>query len=244
MNEYSKTTRNRYIERFGSEKVEWACRKANWHKTRALKWGLELHFSAWQWLDLCDSIGWKCGYCGQNKPLEPHHRHELHKGGLNTCENLDAICKGCHELLHQWPDDVSSAWMTYQNALWEKFRRIALECGAVRLACGTREENQTRSRGVLMEFHAPQMGQVPLRGLLPRGDWKTSEPFAPIDHLTQDWWDGRASAQVQWHAGGMWEERVILGHLAAVEKATAPQTTAVPRSAKRSLAPQQFALTF
>ncbi len=243
MNHSTPNIRTQYIARFGTEKVEWASRKANWHKARALKWNCETHFSAWQWLDLCEVQSWNCAYCLQNGALEPHHRHELHKGGWNTVENLDAICKTCHETIHQWPDDISEAWMCYQNALLKRFRRIALECGAVRLECGSREENQTRSRGVLMEFHAPKPGKVPLRGLLPRGDWTQSEPVAAIHSLTQDWWDGRAAAQVQWHAGGMWEERVILAHLANVEVESAPPAQGAGSVEKRR-APLQFALVF
>ncbi len=224
MKNSSQNWRNQYLERFGVDKVEWACRKANWHKARALKWNCESHFTAWQWLDLCESQRWQCAYCHQNQPLEPHHRHELHKGGWNTIENLDAICKTCHERVHEWPDDVSDAWMTYQNALIIKFRRVALECVAVRLAYGTREDNRTRCRGILLEFHAPRAGKVPLRGILPRGDCRAVEPVAAIHSLSQDWWDNRAAAQVQWHAGGMWEERVFLSHLAAVEPAATPAT--------------------
>lgn len=243
MSQSPKDVRNGYSERFGNQAMEWACRKANWHKARAQKLGLELHFSAWQWLDLCESNGWRCAYCEEQQPLEPHHRHELHKGGLNSIENLDAICKVCHEHIHQWPDDVSDAWMTFQSALLDKFRRVALQSGAVRLSCGTREENQSRCRGILMEFHAPRSGRVPLRGLLPRGEWATSEPVAAINELTQDWWDGRASAQVQWHAGGLWEERVYLSHLA-------PVGIVLPVGKVRNLSPKkqnsdvQFALAF
>lgn len=242
MSQLLKDVRSGYLQKYGAERVEWACRKANWHKARAQKWDLEIHFSAWQWLDLCDCQAWNCGYCGQLAPLEPHHRHELCKGGLNTSENLDAICKACHERIHEWPDDVSQAWLTYQIALLERFRRVALECCAVRLSCGTREENQGRQRGILMEFHPPKPGRVPLRGLLPRGDWTRAEPSAAISELSQDWWDGRASAQVQWHAGGLWEERVFLSHLAAVEiQAPAPR----PRGARVVEKPSvQFALSF
>jgi hypothetical protein len=243
MNNSSAELRNQYIECFGAEKVDWACRKANWHKARASKWGCEAHFNGWQWLDLCESQSWNCAYCHQKQPLEPHHRHELHKGGLNTVENLDAICKACHERIHEWPDDVSDAWMTYQNALLERFRRVALECGAVRLACGTREENQTRCRGVLLEFHAPRIGVVPLRGILPRGDWKMVEPVAAINDLTRDWWENRAGAQVQWHAGGMWEERVVLTHLAAVEPISARGQQKV-KSDKKRAPERQLALAF
>ena len=234
-----------YIERFSPEKVERACRKANWHRARALKMGRTAHFTAWQWLDLCASQGWSCAYCGEMRSLEPHHRHELHKGGLNTLENLDAICKTCHERTHEWPDDVSQAWMAYQNALLERFRRLALGCGAVRLSSGTREENRTRSRGILLEFHAPECGKVPLRGLLPRSDWQLAAPPAPIHALNQDWWDGRASAQVQWHAGGMWEERVFLSHLAPVEPVSPQKMTRVgAREEQKTEAKSQLVLGF
>jgi len=245
MNHTSRDIRTQYLARFGTEKVESACRKANWHKARAMKWNCELHFSAWQWLDLCENQSWSCAYCQQNQPLEPHHRHELHKGGWNTVENIDASCKGCHERVHEWPDDVSGAWMTYQNGLLERFRRVALQGGAVRLSCGTREENQTRCRGILLEFHAPQSAAVPLRGILPRGDWKENEPFAAINDLTRDWWQNRAGAQVQWHAGGMWEERVFLAHLSRVEPVAPPQIRRNPaRFHKKWSAPVQFALGF
>jgi 5-methylcytosine-specific restriction endonuclease McrA len=236
-----KSERSEYRARFGAQKVERACRKANWHRARALKLGRTQHFSAWQWLDLCESRGWHCAYCAQNGPLEPHHVWELHRGGENSIENIEAICKECHEHIHEWPDDVSAAWMEWQNVLLKRFQRLALQGASVRLSCGTREQNQTRRRGVLMEFIAPETGKVPLRGILPRGKWGESEPFVAVHALNADWWELRARAKVQWHAGGMWEETVPLAHLARRER---ENSVAMTPQVARSAGVVQFSLGF
>ncbi len=197
-----------------------ARRKANWHRARALKMGRTEHFTALEWLNLCRACQGKCAYCSQLAPLEPHHVCELHRGGGNSIENIEAICHACHSHIHEWPDDVSSAWMEFQWQLLAQFRELSLRGESVRLSSGTREQNETRRRGVLMEFIAPERGAVPLRGILPRGDWKKSEPFVSVHPLSADWWERRARAQVQWHAGGMWEEIVPLAHLARRERDT------------------------
>ncbi len=221
--ESEKNLRKNYTEKFGAEKVERACRKANWHRARALKLGRTAHFTAWQWLALCESQSWGCGYCGQDEALEPHHAWQLHRGGGNGIENIEALCKACHAHIHEWPDDVSDAWMTFQNALLKQFQSLALRAESVRLGCGTREQNRTRQRGILMEFIAPERGAVPLRGILPGKDRVQTEPvkmepFVSVHPLSADWWQKRACAKVQWHAGGMWEEIVPLAHLAPRER--------------------------
>ena len=239
-----KNQRKIYMARFDISTVERACRKANWHRARALKLGRTHHFSAWQWLDLCESRGWDCAYCAANEPLEPHHVWELHRGGENSIENIEAICKACHEHIHEWPDDVSAAWMEWQLALLTRFRRFALQGESVRLACGTREQNQTRRRGVLMEFIAPEAGKVPLRGILPRGKWGESEPFVAVHALNADWWENRARAKVQWHAGGMWEETLPLSHLARRERENLVAAQQLLPSHRRAHAAVQFSLRF
>ncbi|WP_123580337.1 HNH endonuclease signature motif containing protein [Abditibacterium utsteinense] len=235
-----KNLRLLYIERFSVEQVERACRKANWHRARALKLGRDLHFLWWQWLDLCESQSWNCAYCHKNEALEPHHVWELHRGGGNGIENIEALCRICHAHIHEWPDDVSDAWMEFQSALLRQFQSLALRGQSVRLCCGTHEQNQTRRRGVLMEFIAPQRGLVPLRGISPNGKRGIAEPFVSAHPLSADWWENRARAKVQWHAGGMWEEVVPLAHLAPRER-----EVIIPRQSEPKMARAvQFSLGF
>lgn len=239
--ESEKNQRVFYLERFSPEKVEWACRKANWHRARALKLGRPSHFTAWQWLDLCEAQGWSCAYCHQSDALEPHHAWELHRGGGNGIENIEALCRACHAHIHEWPDDVSDAWMDFQNALSSQFQSLALRGESVRLSCGTREQNQTRHRGVLMEFIRPQRGAVPLRGISPGRKHGSGEPFVSVHPLSADWWENRARAKVQWHAGGMWEEIVPLAHLAPRQREIAAPMLQIPRKMERVV---QFSLGF
>ncbi len=240
--------RRSYIEKFSPETVAAACRKANWHKARAVKLRRRAHFSAWEWLDLCESLGWICAHCGQKAPLEPHHRVELHRGGANTIDNIEPVCRACHQHVHEWPDDVSEAWMAHQHKLLRQFESVVAQGNQVRLSSATRAENRARGQGVVLELIAPSRGAVPLRGMLRNRAGEA--PLAFINGWTQDWWEGRARARVEWHGAGVWQETVVLDHLCEVsqklELFDAPQIPLMaPRSkARRTRVASQMAFDF
>lgn len=43
----------------------------------------------------------KCAKCGINKNLTVHHKIELSLGGSNTLDNLELLCRNCHEAIHE-----------------------------------------------------------------------------------------------------------------------------------------------
>ncbi|HEX8465350.1 MAG TPA: HNH endonuclease signature motif containing protein [Abditibacterium sp.] len=218
MNSSQNSLRRSYIEKLSPEIVERACRKANWHKARAQKLKRTEHFTAYQWLDLCEARGWQCAYCRRKMLLEPHHRLELHKGGANSIDNIEPLCYDCHRAVHEWPDDVSDAWMSFQAELLRHFEVVAAEMGQVRLSHGTREENQRRGRGILLELFPAQRGAAPLRGQLARQTEPPREPFVPRNELNHDWWENRAAARVKWIFPREWEETLFLAHLTGAQE--------------------------
>lgn len=58
--------------------------------------------SAWGKLRIkvFDKYGRKCAECDSTKNLTVHHKIELSLGGTNTLENLEPICRKCHEKIH------------------------------------------------------------------------------------------------------------------------------------------------
>lgn len=246
MNSSSQSLRSQYIETYSPEVVAVACRKANWHKARAAKLQRHEHFSAWQWLDLCEARHWLCAYCHQKAPLEPHHRVELHKGGANSIDNIEPVCRACHQSVHEWPDDVSDSWISHQHRLLHQFETVAAQGNLVRLSSATREENRARGQGVILELIAPARGALPLRGMLRKN--RGEAPLAFINSWTQDWWDGRSRARVEWHGERVWQETVMLDHLLAVSEKVelfdAPQIPlmAPPSKTRRATAQMSFDL--
>ncbi len=248
MNSSPQSLRRSYIEKYSPETVALACRKANWHKARAAKLHRNAHFSAWEWLDLCESLAWLCSHCAQKAPLEPHHRVELHRGGANSIDNIEPVCRPCHQHVHEWPDDVSEAWMAHQHRLFNQFETAAAQGNRVRLSSATRDENRARGQGVICELIAPTRGALPLRGMLRRNQGEA--PLAFINPWTQDWWENRARARIEWHGERVWQETVMLDHLLAlsdkVELFDVLQIPlmAPPSKARRARAGAQMSLDF
>jgi len=61
-------------------------------------------FSRKQTAQKLDEQDGKCADCGDNKNLnevDGHHNTRHADGGRTTSENLSAVCKDCHQKLHQ-----------------------------------------------------------------------------------------------------------------------------------------------
>lgn len=203
----AQSLRRAYIERFGSEKVAWAARRATDHKARSAKRGCTEHFTAWQLLDLCEVHGFRCSWCNQEtKPLYLHHRIGLYQDGPNTIDNIEPLCDDCHGQLEGCPDDVSERWMLLQDRLLLKFpvgTRVRLF--AKRPGWATPDANEWIPKtwiGEVLELIPPERGARPLRG------WLTAEgklryaqfdsPWYSGSSLFQDWQLLGARARVRW----------------------------------------------
>ena len=49
-----------------------------------------------------DDIMTECEECGSKKNLQLHHIKPLNRGGDNSRENLQCLCKKCHMAKHQY----------------------------------------------------------------------------------------------------------------------------------------------
>lgn len=137
--------RQAWTQKRGREAWQEAVGQASRHKKRAFQNGLTNHFTAWQWLEMCDRFSFRCPLCriaegdrypdqsrrgrlrartGETVRFQPHHRRELSRGGDNTIENILPLCGDCHSVIHDdFPVrlDASPDWLEAQRALCVPF---------------------------------------------------------------------------------------------------------------------------
>jgi hypothetical protein len=135
--------RQSWIEKRGREAWNQARTLASAHRSGALRLGLMSHFTAWEWLELCERFSFRCPLCGlaEGAPypeqergrrhslpraragkevrLQPHHRRALAQGGDNTIENILPLCGECHSDVHNFTVclDASPGGLKMQRAL-------------------------------------------------------------------------------------------------------------------------------
>jgi hypothetical protein len=180
----------------GEEKVTWALDRACDHRARAAKRGRTEHFTAWQFLNLCEALEFRCSWCKQEaKPLYLHHRLGLYQNGPNTIDNIEPLCDNCDRQLEGCPDDVSERWMLLQARFLLKFPVGArVRVFAKRPRWATPDTNEWIPKtwvGEVLELLPPEREARPLRG------WLTSEgklrhpqfdsPWFSGDSIFQDW---------------------------------------------------------
>jgi len=66
---------------------------------------------------------WKCRHCGRRDMLDPHHVIFRSQGGTNKCNNLLALCRPCHDDIHNGRLEVTIVEVQ-QYDLTVKFWRI------------------------------------------------------------------------------------------------------------------------
>ena len=71
--------------------------KANHHTRRTLLIGAGT-YSPTEWLALCDKQDNRCLRCFGLKPLSVDHVVPLSRGGSNTIENLQGLCRECNSI--------------------------------------------------------------------------------------------------------------------------------------------------
>lgn len=54
-------------------------------------------FSHSEWVDLCNSYNNRCASCGCDEKLTVDHIIPLSRGGINTIDNIQPLCKKCNE---------------------------------------------------------------------------------------------------------------------------------------------------
>ena len=96
-------------------------RLAGDHRKRAhTEYHLAEHWTATEWLDLCATWDFLCPICLSSKPLTPHHRIDMSKGGHNTIADILPVCAYCHSWV-KWID-CRVGWLDWQRALRDTFK--------------------------------------------------------------------------------------------------------------------------
>ena len=71
--------------------------RANNHTRRVLLIGAGT-YTPEEWLAVCDRADNRCLRCGSDEPLTVDHVTPLSRGGSNTAENLQALCRRCNSI--------------------------------------------------------------------------------------------------------------------------------------------------
>ena len=87
--------RKEFAQKMATDKVAKANKLANEHKYRAAKIAAGT-FTGEEWKALCDAVGNICLCCGEAKKLTVDHIVPISKGGANTIDNLQPLCKSCN----------------------------------------------------------------------------------------------------------------------------------------------------
>lgn len=222
MRRLDKERRQEYVARYSQKRVTWACGKSSGHKSRAKKLGCMEHFTAWQWLDLCAADDFRCTYCHEVRPLEPHHIVELGKGGANTIDNLVPLCNCCHAYWHDNPDDISELWMADQQRVFESFAEgDRVKPNGFCYTRGLTYEGRMRQVGVVAQLFAPifpaREVTRPLRGYIrsdreserigtkyhaaiyPTRCWRAdAQNIVIVNDFGKPWREGISTALVHW----------------------------------------------
>lgn len=69
--------------------------RAGRHTRRVLLQGAGT-YTPEEWLAICDGANNLCLCCGSNAPLTVDHVTPLSKGGSNTADNLQCLCRSCN----------------------------------------------------------------------------------------------------------------------------------------------------
>lgn len=70
--------------------------KENIRKYRALRAGAEGSFTQAEWVALCESCDNRCLRCGTTENITADHVVPLSKGGADSIENIQPLCKSCN----------------------------------------------------------------------------------------------------------------------------------------------------
>lgn len=99
--ETRKVWRKQHAEGERERSREWQKRnlervKANTHKRRARMLSNGGSFTQEEWLSLCAHYEYRCLCCGEHRPLTVDHIIPIAKGGMNTIDNIQPLCKPCN----------------------------------------------------------------------------------------------------------------------------------------------------
>ena len=71
--------------------------RASHHTRRVLLIGAGT-YTPEEWLAVCDRADNRCLRCGSDEPLTVDHVTPLSRGGSNTVENLQSLCRRCNSI--------------------------------------------------------------------------------------------------------------------------------------------------
>ena len=91
--ESHKEQRREYYNHYADEHPGWLASVV--HRRRTLVKGGG-NFTDNEWKQLCQKYSCRCLACGEKKPLTVDHVIPLSKGGTNTIENIQPLCKSCN----------------------------------------------------------------------------------------------------------------------------------------------------
>lgn len=66
------------------------------HRRRAHVLGSGGSFTRQEWQQVCEQYDHRCACCGKKSKLTADHVIPLSRGGLNTIENIQPLCKSCN----------------------------------------------------------------------------------------------------------------------------------------------------
>lgn len=111
--------RNQYIERArgwvrGNRDRRRAIVRIHSHKRRAWRRGSSGQYTQQEWITLCEYYDYHCLRCGRRAPevqLTPDHIVPLSRGGMNTIDNIQPLCRICNTSKNARTIDYRPLWV-------------------------------------------------------------------------------------------------------------------------------------
>ena len=86
--------------------------KAANNKRRSILNELTEHYTKEEWLHLLESSGYRCQHCNSPYELCADHVYPISKGGNNTIDNIQVLCRSCNSRKSNKTDRMSIRYTT------------------------------------------------------------------------------------------------------------------------------------
>lgn len=94
------------------------------HNLRASRLGRSGTFTACEWVALCEQYENICLRCGASKSLTPDHIQPLAKGGTNSIDNIQPLCKPCNSVKSTSNMDYRHETKETRTTRWKALREL------------------------------------------------------------------------------------------------------------------------